>query len=197
VVHARPAGLHGPGARRQRGDLRRLSRHGAGARFERLRHWLRSNSKWQAKKNIAYHYDLGNDFYRLWLDDSMTYSSALFRTGQEALERAQEQKYAAWSTDGRAARAIMCWRSAAAGAGSAEYAARERGLRVTGLTISKAQHAFAVARMKRPAFRPGRDQAAGLPRRARHLRRHRLASRCSRRWARNTGPPISTPCASG
>ena len=40
--------------------------------FERLRHWLNSNSKTQARKNIAHHYDLGNDFYRLWLDDSMT-----------------------------------------------------------------------------------------------------------------------------
>ena len=63
--------------------------------YERARHWLRGNSRAQAKKNIAYHYDLGNEFYRLWLDDSMTYSSALFRSGQESLERAQEQKYAA------------------------------------------------------------------------------------------------------
>ena len=62
--------------------------------YERLRFWLRSNNKRQARKNIAYHYDLGNDFYKLWLDDSMTYSSALFKTGQESLEKAQEQKYA-------------------------------------------------------------------------------------------------------
>lgn len=51
--------------------------------YERLRHWLRGNSRKQAKKNIAYHYDLGNDFYRLWLDELMTYSSALFHSGQE------------------------------------------------------------------------------------------------------------------
>jgi hypothetical protein len=51
--------------------------------FERLRHWLRSNSRGQARKNIAHHYDLGNDFYGLWLDETMTYSSALFATGQE------------------------------------------------------------------------------------------------------------------
>lgn len=62
---------------------------------ERLRHWLRGNSRRQARKNIACHYDLGNGFYALWHDDSRTYSSALFRTGQESLERAQEQKYAA------------------------------------------------------------------------------------------------------
>ena len=62
--------------------------------YERLRFWLQSNSKRQAKKNISYHYDLGNDFYGLWLDDTMTYSSALFKTGQESLEAAQTAKYA-------------------------------------------------------------------------------------------------------
>lgn len=63
--------------------------------WERARHWLRSNSRAQARRNIAHHYDLGNDFYRLWLDETMTYSSALFLTGQESLEQAQRQKYAA------------------------------------------------------------------------------------------------------
>lgn len=117
--------------------------------YERIRHWLRSNSKRQAKKNIAYHYDLGNDFYALWLDDSMTYSSALFRTGQESLERAQEQKYEAL-VDSLGVQAgdhvleIGCgW------GGFAEYAAGKRGLKVTGLTISQAQHDYAVARMQR------------------------------------------------
>ena len=120
--------------------------------FERLRHWLRSNSRTQARRNIAHHYDLGNDFYQLWLDDTMTYSSALFRTGQETLEHAQTQKYAALVDKlelrpGDHVLEIGCgW------GGFAEYAARERGLRVTGLTISQAQHDYAVARM----------QAAGL-----------------------------------
>ena len=116
--------------------------------WERLRHWLRSNTKRQARKNIAYHYDLGNDFYAQWLDDSMTYSSALFRTGQESLERAQEQKYAALVDSlglepGSHVLEIGCgW------GGFAEYAAR-RGLRVTGLTISQAQHDYAVDRIRR------------------------------------------------
>lgn len=115
--------------------------------FERLRHWLRSNSKAQARRNIAHHYDLGNDFYRTWLDETMTYSSALFRTGQESLERAQTQKYAALVDSlgvrpGDHVLEIGCgW------GGFAEYAAAERGLKVTALTISQAQHDFAVARM--------------------------------------------------
>jgi len=62
--------------------------------YERMRHWLNTNSKRQAKKNISYHYDLGNDFYGLWLDETMTYSSALFEEGQQSLEAAQIAKYA-------------------------------------------------------------------------------------------------------
>ncbi len=117
--------------------------------FERLRHWLRSNHKLQAKKNIAHHYDLGNDFYRLWLDESMTYSSALFLTGQESLETAQEQKYAAMCDAIGAAPGAHVLEIGCGWGGFAEFAARERGLRVTGLTISKEQHAYAVERMRR------------------------------------------------
>jgi cyclopropane-fatty-acyl-phospholipid synthase len=117
--------------------------------YERLRHWLRSNSKTQARKNISYHYDLGNTFYGLWLDDTMTYSSALFKDGQESLEQAQTNKYAALCDSlnlkpGDHVLEIGCgW------GGFAEFAAKERGLRVTGLTISQEQHDFAVERMAR------------------------------------------------
>ncbi|THD82404.1 class I SAM-dependent methyltransferase [Aliigemmobacter aestuarii] len=117
--------------------------------YERMRFWLQSNTRRGSKKNIAYHYDLGNDFYRLWLDDSMTYSSALFVTGQESLEAAQEAKYASMVDrmgvqPGDHVLEIGCgW------GGFAEYAAGKRGLRVTGLTISRAQHDYAVDRIAR------------------------------------------------
>ena len=117
--------------------------------YERMRFWLRSNSRRQARKNIAYHYDLGNEFYRLWLDETMTYSSALFRTGQESLERAQTQKYAAMVDHIGARHGDHVLEIGCGWGGFAEYAAKERGLRVTGLTISQAQHDFAVARMAR------------------------------------------------
>jgi cyclopropane-fatty-acyl-phospholipid synthase len=119
------------------------------ATFEKLRHWWRSNSKAQARKNISYHYDLGNDFYKLWLDDTMTYSSAIYQSGQEDLEKAQLQKYESMCErigvkEGDHILEIGCgW------GGFAEYAARTRGARVTGLTISQEQHDFAVERMKR------------------------------------------------
>ncbi|MEL6677189.1 MAG: cyclopropane-fatty-acyl-phospholipid synthase family protein [Pseudomonadota bacterium] len=117
--------------------------------YERMRFWLQSNSKRQARKNISYHYDLGNDFYSLWLDDTMTYSSAIFAEGQESLEAAQTRKYAEMcdrigvKADDHILEIGCGW------GGFAEYAAKERGARVTGLTISQEQHDFARARMAR------------------------------------------------
>lgn len=65
----------------------------APARFANwLMHRLRSNSRAGSRRNISAHYDLGNDFYRLWLDPQMFYSSGIYRTGQETLEEAQQTK---------------------------------------------------------------------------------------------------------
>lgn len=117
--------------------------------YERFRFWLHRNHRKQARKNISYHYDLGNDFYSLWLDDTMTYSSAKFETGQESLEGAQTAKYASMVDQmgvkpGDHVLEIGCgW------GGFAEYAAKERGLRVTGLTISEEQLKFARNRIER------------------------------------------------
>ena len=116
--------------------------------WEKARFWFQSNTKRQALKNISYHYDLGNDFYSLWLDDTMTYSSALFNTSQESLEKAQIAKYASMVDQmgvkpGDHVLEIGCgW------GGFAEYAAKERGLKVTGLTISKEQLDYAQKRIK-------------------------------------------------
>ena len=115
--------------------------------WEKARFWFQSNTKRQALKNISYHYDLGNDFYSLWLDDTMTYSSALFNTSQESLEKAQIAKYASMVDQmgvkpGDHVLEIGCgW------GGFAEYAAKERGLKVTGLTISKEQLEYAQKRI--------------------------------------------------
>ena len=115
--------------------------------FERLRFWIKSNSKRQARKNIHAHYDLGNAFYRLWLDETMTYSSAKFVTGQESLENAQIAKYASMIDEMGAVPGDHVLEIGCGWGGFAEYAARERGLRITGLTISQAQHDYAVERM--------------------------------------------------
>jgi len=117
--------------------------------YERFRFWLQSNTKKQARKNISYHYDLGNEFYGLWLDESMTYSSAIFRTGQESLEKAQEQKYASVVDQMGAEAGDHVLEIGCGWGGFAEYAAGKRGLKVTCLTISEQQYNYAVARMAR------------------------------------------------
>lgn len=117
--------------------------------YERLRHWLNSNTPEQAKKNISYHYDLGNEFYGLWLDETMTYSSALFDTGQESLEAAQRAKYAAMVDQMGVGPGDHVLEIGCGWGGFAEYAARERGLRVTGLTISEEQLRFAMERIEK------------------------------------------------
>lgn len=117
--------------------------------YERLRFWLRRNHREQARKNISYHYDLGNDFYGLWLDDTMTYSSALFTTGQESLETAQIAKYASMLDQMGAQPGDHILEIGCGWGGFAEYAAKERGMRVTGLTISQEQLKYARERIEK------------------------------------------------
>ena len=116
--------------------------------WEKARFWFQSNTKRQALKNISYHYDLGNDFYSLWLDDTMTYSSALFNTSQESLEKAQIAKYASMVDQMGVKPGDHILEIGCGWGGFAEYAAKERGLKVTGLTISKEQLDYANKRIK-------------------------------------------------
>lgn len=115
-----------------------------------LKHFSRENTREGSRKNILAHYDLGNRFYAKWLDGTMTYSSARFdRTQCKDLDTAQLEKYRTLARHidlkpGEHVLEIGCgW------GGFAEVAAREFGARVTGLTISDEQHAFATERMQR------------------------------------------------
>ena len=120
-----------------------------GGLLYRLKHLFNGNTRRGSRRNIAAHYDLGNDFYKLWLDPSMTYSSALF-AGQSSLstEQAQLRKYRRVLDQlqvqpGQHILEIGCgW------GGFAEIAAGEYGARVTGLTLSREQLAYAQARME-------------------------------------------------
>ena len=114
--------------------------------WDRVQHWCRRNTKEQARKNIARHYDLGNDFYRLWLDDSMTYSAALFDRGGD-LETAQARKYEALCDSIALRQGDHVLEVGCGWGGFAEYAARRRGARVKGLTISQKQYDFARKRI--------------------------------------------------
>ncbi|WP_417413250.1 class I SAM-dependent methyltransferase [Hoeflea sp.] len=116
---------------------------------ELVRHWLRSNSRGQARKNISAHYDLGNEFYSKWLDGTMTYSSALYTDGANDLESAQTAKYRALAQAAGLKAGDHVLEIGCGWGGFAEYAASEIGCRVTGLTISKEQLAFARQRIEK------------------------------------------------
>ncbi len=115
----------------------------------RLRHMTRSNTRAGSRRNILAHYDLGNDFYRLWLDPSMTYSAALFgEATQMNLEQAQRTKYLHLldrldPKPGDTILEVGCgW------GGFAEVAAQEYGCRIHGITLSPAQLAYAQERAR-------------------------------------------------
>ncbi|OHX12578.1 SAM-dependent methyltransferase [Chromobacterium sphagni] len=115
--------------------------------WHRLRHWLRGNSRGGSQRNIHAHYDIGNDFYRLWLDAGWTYSSAWFDGDYaQTLAAAQNAKYqriceALQLRPGMRVLEIGCgW------GGFAEHAGR-LGVAVRGVTISDAQLAHARHRL--------------------------------------------------
>ena len=108
-----------------------------------IRHRLRSNTPGGSRRNIAYHYDLSNAFYRLWLDEGMSYSSALFETDDQPLAEAQVAKNRRLASTlglrpGHRVLEIGCgW------GGFAIMAARDYGCRVVAITLSRAQRDYA------------------------------------------------------
>jgi cyclopropane-fatty-acyl-phospholipid synthase len=116
---------------------RRWQRH-----IEDLR---RGNDREGSRRNIAEHYDLGNDFYRHWLDESMTYSAAVFEYQDQPLELAQAAKFRRIATLAALAPGQHVLEIGCGWGGFARWAAREIGCRMTAITISPAQHAHAAA----------------------------------------------------
>ncbi len=116
-------------------------------RLRRLHHFLRRNSRSGSRRNIAAHYDLGNRFFALWLDPSMTYSSAIFAAPNQSLEQAQRHKLRLLAdrlalVPDTSVLEIGCgWGAFAA------YLAGERGCRVTAITVSREQHEAARRRV--------------------------------------------------
>jgi cyclopropane-fatty-acyl-phospholipid synthase len=115
--------------------------------LQRLRHWLNRNTHKQARRNIHAHYDLGNDFYRAWLDPTMTYSAALFDQGSNDLSAAQIRKYDSLAREIELGSAHSVLEIGCGWGGFAEYVARNFGAQVTGLTISQEQHDYARRRI--------------------------------------------------
>lgn len=116
--------------------------------FNKFFHMARANTIRTSKKNISEHYDLGNEFYKLFLDKSMTYSSGIFTPEDCTLEQSQYEKYAALCRKlqlkpGDEVLEIGCgW------GGFACHAAQHYGCKVTGVTISEEQLKYALKRAK-------------------------------------------------
>jgi cyclopropane-fatty-acyl-phospholipid synthase len=115
----------------------------------RIAHRFRDNDKARARSNIAHHYDLGNDFYRAWLDPSMTYSSAVFAdlSAAEPIEAAQARKIRLLLDRLRLKPGDRLLEIGCGWGSLAEIAARDYGAQVVGITLSEEQQAFAAARM--------------------------------------------------
>ncbi len=132
--------------------------HPAVRLLDRVGHFLNRNSKTGSRRNIHAHYDLGNAFYAKWLDPTLSYSSAVYERPDQPLHAAQTEKYASLARrmelgEGHHVLEIGCgW------GGFAEFAAKVVGARVTGITISRAQHQFAKERM----FRQGLNEKADI-----------------------------------
>ncbi len=116
---------------------------------QRLRHWLRRNTRSGSRQNISEHYDLGNDFYRLFLDPTMAYSCGVFESDQDSLEAASVRKFDRLCRKLRLGSEDRLLEIGTGWGGFAIHAAREFGCRVTTTTISDEQFAFATKRIRR------------------------------------------------
>jgi len=113
----------------------------------RAMHWINRNSKRGSARNIAAHYDLGNELYKLFLDDTMAYSCGIFETEESTLHEASVAKFdaacrkLALTPNDHLVEICTCW------GGLAIHAAERNGCKVTTTTISREQHDFAKAKI--------------------------------------------------
>ena len=113
----------------------------------RINHYFNKNTLSGSKKNIKAHYDLGNDFYSLWLDDSMTYSSGMFYSDTSTLQEAQENKYQSILNLLNLKKGSKILEIGCGWGGFLEYASNQ-GFDVKGITISPSQFNYVKAKQK-------------------------------------------------
>ena len=117
--------------------------------YNKYLHLKNKNTKVQSKKNISQHYDLGNQFYKYWLDNSMTYSSAIFNSTNDNLELAQNNKYKILAELSSIENGDNILEIGCGWGGFSEYLAKNYDCQITALTISKQQFEFATKRIKK------------------------------------------------
>jgi len=131
------------------------TRHSRGTGFfnllnaaNRLFHLLRPNSRTISRKNIREHYDLSNDFFQLWLDATMTYSSAYFESAAESMETAQERKYDRLCKSLHLLPSDNVLEIGSGWGGFSMHAAKNYGCKITTVTISRQQYDEAARRIQ-------------------------------------------------
>ena len=122
----------------------------------RIAHFARRNTRSGSRRNIRAHYDLGNEFYRLFLDESMAYSCAVYRSADDTLEDAQSEKFDRICRKLRLAPSDHVLEIGTGWGGFAAWAATRYGCRVTTTTISREQHAWAAHLFARMGLGPDR-----------------------------------------
>ena len=159
-----------------------------------LAHRLRANDRAGARRNIAHHYDLGNDFYAAWLDPGMTYSSAVFAepAGRDRSKRRRSARSACCSTGSASSPASVCSRSAAAGAASPRSRRAITASASPASRCPRSRKPMPTARLAAPGS-PTRRIALTTIATSTGASTPSPASRWSRRSARNIGRLISTP----
>jgi len=124
--------------------------------FDNIHHWRNHNSRNGSRRNIAAHYDLGNDFYQLWLDPTMSYSSALYTSDQQSLKQAQTSKYQQIIDLLKPADSDHILEIGCGWGGFAEQLLQQQNVRLHGITLSQEQLQWSRDRLA----------AAGLDKRA-------------------------------
>ncbi|MGB5506859.1 MAG: cyclopropane-fatty-acyl-phospholipid synthase family protein [Sulfurovum sp.] len=116
--------------------------------LNKLKHWMRKNSKTQSQKNISEHYDLSNNFFELMLDDTMMYSSAVFEHPEESLYSAQQRKIKLLADKLRLKPGAKVLEIGSGWGAMAIHLAKEKQCEVTTVTLSKEQKALCEQRFK-------------------------------------------------
>lgn len=163
--------------------------------LNRLLHRRRANTRRGSRRNIAAHYDLGNAFYRLWLDPTMTYSCGIYPEAQTTLAQAQLEKYEHMLALLRLEPEQHLLEIGSGWGGFAIYAAQRTGCRVTSITLSREQLAEAQARAEAAGVA---DRCSSCIATIATRPEHTIGSsrsRCSRRSVSSSGVPTSAGCA--
>lgn len=117
--------------------------------INKVKHWMRKNSKTQSQKNISQHYDLSNEFFELMLDDTMMYSSAVFESPEQSLYEAQKSKIKLLADKLHLKPGAKVLEIGSGWGAMAIHLAKERKCEVTTVTLSKEQKALCEQRFRK------------------------------------------------